>query len=206
MLRALGPAQILGCLMKMTWSVRFGKSGSYYYRICRGEDDRPVRTSRGRKSLGAERTFEQNLTDLDAMMERLTDIIERVSNRLQESQLAGHSVTLKIKTADFQVTTRQTTSDNPVFRKEGHSGDRQVVITPSTCASYQARSLAGCFPLEPAFRLGCSASRTTQTGPESVHVECSLQAARFSEESLRRRGGRGARSWTASGAGIVEYF
>lgn len=97
---------------------RFGKSGSYYYRICRGEDDRPVRTSRGRKSLGAERTFEQNLTDLDAMMERLTDIIERVSNRLQESQLAGHSVTLKIKTADFQVTTRQTTSDNPVFRKE----------------------------------------------------------------------------------------
>jgi len=97
---------------------RFGKAGSYYYRVCRGEDDRPVRVRRGRKSLGAERTFESNLTSPDDMMPRLKQIAEKVASRLQEAGLAGRTITLKIKTSDFQISTRQTSTENMVHEAE----------------------------------------------------------------------------------------
>lgn len=97
---------------------RFGKAGRYYYRVCRGQDDRPVRMHRGRKSLGAERTFESNLTDSGAMMERLTGIADKVSERLQNAQLAGQTVTLKIKTSDFQISTRQTSTSHLVHDRD----------------------------------------------------------------------------------------
>ncbi len=97
---------------------RFGKAGRYYYRVCRGQDERPVRMHRGRKSLGAERTFETNLTDPREMVERLAGIAEKVSERLQNAQLAGQTITLKIKTADFQISTRQTSTSHLVHDRE----------------------------------------------------------------------------------------
>jgi len=97
---------------------RFGKAGRYYYRISRCLDERPVRTSRTRKSLGAERTFDKNLTRTDEMVERLRSISERVASRMQDAGLIGQTVTLKIKTADFDQTTRQTTSESPLAQKE----------------------------------------------------------------------------------------
>jgi len=90
---------------------RFGKAGRYYYRISRCEDDRQVHISRTRKSLGAERTFETNITDVAEMKERLNDLAERVSSRMLNASLLGLTVTLKIKTFDFEITTRQTTTD-----------------------------------------------------------------------------------------------
>jgi DNA polymerase IV len=45
----------------------FGKSGSYYYWIARGVDDRPVCAARVRKSVGAENTFSRNLHAYEAM-------------------------------------------------------------------------------------------------------------------------------------------
>ena len=97
---------------------RFGKAGRYYYRVCRGQDDRAVRVRRGRKSLGAERTFEINVTNPEEMMQRLQGIAEKVSSRLQDAQLAGQTVTLKIKTADFQISTRQTSTDQLIHEKD----------------------------------------------------------------------------------------
>ena len=97
---------------------RFGKSGRYYYRVCRGEDDRPVRSHRGRKSLGAERTFDTDLTDVSDMMERLEDIAAKVASRLQDANLAGQTVTLKIKTSDFQISTRQTGTSQLLHEKD----------------------------------------------------------------------------------------
>lgn len=96
---------------------RFGKAGSYYYRVCRGLDDRPVQVRQGRKSLGAERTFETDLTTAQEMMDRLAGIAEKVAMRLQEAQLAGQTVTLKIKTADFQISTRQTSTGQLIHEK-----------------------------------------------------------------------------------------
>ncbi len=97
---------------------RFGKAGRYYYRVCRGQDERPVRVHRGRKSLGAERTFETNVTTPDEMMDRLRAISEKVASRLHEAGLAGKTITLKIKTSDFRISTRQTSAENMVHDAE----------------------------------------------------------------------------------------
>jgi DNA polymerase IV len=93
---------------------RFGKSGRFYFRAANGLDDRPVRSQRVRKSLGAERTFNEDIDEPSVMMERLSDIADEVARRLGKRLLSGQTVTLKIKHFDFTVTTRQTTSREPV--------------------------------------------------------------------------------------------
>lgn len=93
---------------------RFGKAGRYYFRMARCLDDRPVRPSRTRKSLGAERTFDHDLDDVEAMRDRLADIAGTVAERASNAGIVGHTVTLKIKYHDFEQTTRQTTTDGCV--------------------------------------------------------------------------------------------
>lgn len=97
---------------------RFGKAGGYFYRIARARDDRPVRTSRARKSLGAERTFHTDIAEVPEMQDRLRDIAAKVAERAVKANVEGFTVTLKIKYHDFEQTTRQTTTDSPVQDSE----------------------------------------------------------------------------------------
>ncbi len=87
----------------------FGKSGSWYYRISRGIDDRPVQPNRERKSVGAEDTFAQDIFDLDAAKAEPAPLAERVWRHCEAKQLTGRTVTLKVKYADFQQITRSRT-------------------------------------------------------------------------------------------------
>ena len=96
----------------------FGKSGQYYFNMVRCLDERPVRTVRTRKSVGAEKTFESNLVDERDLVQRLDQISARVAERMAENNLFGHTITLKIKTKDFAVNTRQTTSETSVSAAE----------------------------------------------------------------------------------------
>lgn len=84
----------------------FGKSGHFFYQIVRGIDNRPVRTHRIAKSVGAEDTFPQDLTGRSALHAELEKLANRVSDRLNRSELRGKTVTLKVKYADFQQLTR----------------------------------------------------------------------------------------------------
>ena len=84
----------------------FGKSGSYYYWIARGIDERPVRADRVRKSIGAENTFSQDLHAFGPMREALEPIIAKVWRHCQATGIRGRTVTLKVKFADFQQITR----------------------------------------------------------------------------------------------------
>ncbi|WP_335093666.1 Y-family DNA polymerase [Nostoc sp.] len=52
----------------------FGKAGQYYYKIARAEDDRPVEANRVRKSIGAETSFAQDLSDVGQMLQELEQI------------------------------------------------------------------------------------------------------------------------------------
>jgi len=92
----------------------FGKRGRHFKKLAMGEDDRPVRPDRERKSVGAERTFSNDLSAPKAMLDRLRPIAERVSQRLQEADQRGRTVTLKLKSHDHEVSTRQTTLERPV--------------------------------------------------------------------------------------------
>ena len=84
----------------------FGKSGTYYYWISRGVDDRPVRANRIRKSVGAENTFFTDLTEFDALVAELQPLIEKVWRHCESTGTRGRTVTLKVKFADFEIITR----------------------------------------------------------------------------------------------------
>ena len=87
----------------------FGKSGAYYYEIVRGIHRSKVKPSRLRKSLAAERTFSTNLYSEIFLVEKLDQIATEVSRRLQRINIAGKTLTLKIKYSDFSLQTRSKT-------------------------------------------------------------------------------------------------
>ena len=89
--------------------VRFGKAGRYYYRIARAIDDREVNPNRIRKSLGAENTFEKDLTELEEIRKELEDITKTLTVRMERSNTKGKTLTLKVKFYDFQQITRSKT-------------------------------------------------------------------------------------------------
>ena len=87
----------------------FGKAGRFYYWIARGVDERPVRSDRVRKSIGAETTFLEDLTDFEAMRGVLVEVAAKVWRHCQAAHMSGKTVTLKVKYADFQTITRSRT-------------------------------------------------------------------------------------------------
>ncbi|AYN65922.1 DNA polymerase IV [Euzebyella marina] len=87
----------------------FGKNGGYYYHVVRGIHKSEVKPHRIPKSVGAERTFNENLSSEIFMLERLNHIAEELERRLKKSKIAGKTVTLKIKYSDFTLNTRSKT-------------------------------------------------------------------------------------------------
>lgn len=87
----------------------FGNSGLHYYELARGIHNGAVVPNRLPKSIGAERTFETNLTSIIYLRTKLEEVCEETSNRLQKRNLAGKTITLKIKYSDFNTQTRSIT-------------------------------------------------------------------------------------------------
>lgn len=85
----------------------FGNSAEHYWNISRGIDDRPVRPNRVRKSVGSETTFETDIVDLEEALAALGPIAEKTAARVDAKGVRGHTVTLKVKFADFEQITRQ---------------------------------------------------------------------------------------------------
>jgi len=87
----------------------FGNSGLHFYQLSRGIHNSLVVSNRLPKSIGAERTFNENITTVIYLKEKLGDICEEVSNRLQKRNLSGKTITLKIKYSDFTLQTKSFT-------------------------------------------------------------------------------------------------
>lgn len=87
----------------------FGKSGTHYYNIVRGIHNSAVKPDRMLKSVGAERTFNVNLSSEIFMIEKLENIANELEKRLKSYKIAGKTVTLKIKYSDFTLQTRSKT-------------------------------------------------------------------------------------------------
>jgi DNA polymerase-4 len=85
---------------------RFGKSAAWYYGIARGIDLRPVNPSRERKSSGSETTFEADLVDPTAIEAGVLAMADDVWAWCEKTGQRGRTVTVKIKWADFQQSTR----------------------------------------------------------------------------------------------------
>ena len=96
----------LRALSELELARRFGKVGRRYYRIVRALDDRPVNPHRNRKSVGAERTYKQDLTDPARMKEKLDWLAEKIFRWLRERDNYGRTLTLKMKSPEFVIHTR----------------------------------------------------------------------------------------------------
>jgi DNA polymerase-4 len=89
-----------------TLALRFGKMGRYYYDISRAADHRQVNPNRVRKSLGAERTYENDLLDENDIIIQTEKIIDILMERIEKAEVSGKTITLKIKFNDFEVLNR----------------------------------------------------------------------------------------------------
>jgi DNA polymerase-4 len=85
---------------------QFPSDGRRLWRLARGIDDRRVVADRGAKTISSETTFETDIRDFATLERLLWRLSEKVSARLKTSELAGSTITLKLKTADFRQRTR----------------------------------------------------------------------------------------------------
>jgi DNA polymerase-4 len=92
---------------------RYGSEGLRLARLARGIDPRPVTPEREAKSISAETTFERDVAAFRGMERRLWLLCEKVSARLKTGNLAGSTITLKLKSADFRLRTRARTLGDP---------------------------------------------------------------------------------------------
>ena len=84
----------------------FGKVGHFYYQIARGIDERELEIDSARKSYGKEVTLESDTINLQKIRIVIKRLAIKVAKLLQREKLAGRTVTLKIKYADFKTVTR----------------------------------------------------------------------------------------------------
>jgi DNA polymerase-4 len=102
-----------------TWSLedlqhRFGKAGTWYYAIARGQDHRAVNPNRERKSSGSETTFEEDLTDPARIEAGVLAMADDVWAWCEKTGGRGRTVTVKIRWADFQQSTRSQSLARPI--------------------------------------------------------------------------------------------
>ena len=92
---------------------QFASDGRRLWRLARGIDERKVVADRGAKTISSETTFEINLRDFATLEKILWRLCEKVSARLKNGGLAGSTITLKLKTADFRQRTRSQSIPEP---------------------------------------------------------------------------------------------
>jgi DNA polymerase-4 len=94
---------------------RFGSMGARLYHLSRGEDARMVSTDDHAKSISAETTFNTDIRDRAELERILWPLAEKVSRRAKADGVAGHTVVLKLKTADFKLRTRNVSLADPTL-------------------------------------------------------------------------------------------
>jgi len=106
----------------------FGKVGQHYFRVAQAQDNRQVNPNRIRKSIGAERSFTEDLRTLETMAAALVTIVDEVEARMLKEKKMGYTLTLKIKYADYRQITRSRTVDVPMQQATDMGGLAQALL------------------------------------------------------------------------------
>jgi DNA polymerase-4 len=143
---------------------RYGTLGTRLYHLARGEDARHVSPDDETKSISAETTFDEDISDYKALERILWQMAEKVSRRAKADRLAGFTVTLKLKTADFKIRTR-----NASFQDATVLADR-IFSAAQPLLKREATGIA--------FRLlGVGISNLLEVDPASLAVTLDERAA-----------------------------
>ena len=160
---------------------QFGGEGRRLWRLARGIDNRKVVADRGAKTISSETTFETDIRDYATLEKLLWRLSEKVSARLKASQLAGATITLKLKTADF----RQRTRSQSIAAPTQLAGKIFAV-----CKEMLARETDGT-----AFRLmgaGVSALRPGSEASDTDMLDRRSASAERAMDALRKKFGQAA--------------
>ena len=90
-----------------------GNQARRIWELANGIDERPVETDRKIQSIGAEETYEEDLTDGSAIELEFRYFANRLSKRLRKRNLLGHTVSIKVRYDDFTTVSRQKRLDTP---------------------------------------------------------------------------------------------
>ena len=114
----------------------FGKIGHYFYCISRGIDDRPVQSMRERKSIGKEKTFQQDIRSIIELRRHLIQLTREVWGNLERLRFSARTLTIKVKYANFQQVTRSLTIE------EGLDYEMMNGLLPELLSKTEAGQLA----------------------------------------------------------------
>jgi DNA polymerase-4 len=92
---------------------RFGQHGLHLHRLANGHDSRAVNPNEGRKTISAETTFNEDLSSIQDLEDRLWPLCEKVARQLRAEGIAGRVAHLKLRRPDFQIVTRRRTLPVP---------------------------------------------------------------------------------------------
>lgn len=96
----------------------YGSIGKRFFHFSRGQDNRRVEQSSERKSLSSETTFNEDISDLGELLGIAKSLTARVASDLARKEIAGHTVVLKLKSADFKTRTRNMRLTYPTLRED----------------------------------------------------------------------------------------
>jgi DNA polymerase-4 len=108
----------LQSMSEMQLVTQYGKFGRRLARFALGEDDRPVTSDRRVKSVSAETTFARDTGSARELESAVLPLCAKVAGQLARKGLAGGTVVLKLKTADFRLVTRSRRLANPTQRAD----------------------------------------------------------------------------------------
>ncbi len=129
---------------------RFGRWGAVLYRYARGDDERPVRIHRERKSISKERTYGTDLAEIAEMDAELAKLADGVAAAMRKKNLSGQTLTVKIRYEDFTTLTRSYTFRAPTcsarmlhdaardLLRKSEAGKRRVRLLGVGCSNLVA--------------------------------------------------------------------
>ena len=75
----------------------FGKFGTYLFDVVRGIDKREVKPHRERKSISVERTYDEDLFNIEMINEKIEDLTSLLASTLEKKEIKGKTVNLKVR-------------------------------------------------------------------------------------------------------------
>ena len=169
---------------------RYHSMGLRLYHLSRGEDDRHVETGDHSKSISAETTFNTDISNPAELERILWPLAEKVSRRAKAEGVAGQTVVLKLKTADFKLRTRNTALADPtLLANRIYDAALPLLQREATGTAFRLIGV-GISTLAPA---------TPQTETETLDANTATKAkAELAVDKIRDKFGR-----TAVGRGIT---
>ncbi len=144
-----------------------GAVGRHLHRLSRGLDDRPVVVDSSMKSIGHEETFSRDLYAPERLSQELMRMADAVGARLRSANVAGRTITIKVRFGDFTTITRSVTLPEPV------DGARAIAA--------EANTLLGRIDTTPGVRLlGLSATQLVEATAHQLSFD-ELEGRSWSE-------------------------